>query len=200
MATQAQNTKDWWDSRYSSASGFLFSKQPSDFLMAHLDLIPNGGKILVIACGEGRNAVALALKKFNVVAIDYSKVAIERAQALAAESGVKVEWKSSDLDFFIPELLAFDAIVCIHFKPQLTLLKNLTRGLKQGGHLIMEAHLLEAMKTQKSLETFECYKPNELLSTLNPQGMQLQVLYYSELGPAKSCDKVQMIAKKTQLF
>jgi len=169
-------------------------------LVQHLDLIPEGGRVLVIASGEGRNAVALALKGYKVVAIDYSKVAVERAQMLAKESNVTIEWKSADLDFYIPELLSFDAIVSINFKPPLTLLKNLTRGLKQGGIVMMEAPLLEQMKSQRQLEAFECYKPNELINTLNPQASQLLVLYYSELGTSKSCDRVQMIAKKTQLF
>lgn len=204
MSGQATNSKTWWEERYQKSNGFIYSKEPSKFLMDYLDLIPRGGKILEIASGEGRNAVALAVKDFDVTAIDYAESAMARAKKLATESGIsgakQIQWKSSDLDFFIPELLTYDAIVSIDFKPPITLLKNLTRGLKQGGHVFMEAHLLEAMKTNSSLEAFECYKPNELLQSLNPQSVSLQVLSYSELNPAKWGDKVFFIGKKTQLL
>lgn len=192
-----ENTKEWWDEKYAQSSSFLYSKMPSEFLLRHLDLIPKGGKILEVGAGEGRNAVALALKGFGVTAIDFSAVAQERARQLAQDSGASVTWKSGDLDFFIPELLTYDAIVSVDFRPPLTLLKNLSRGLKQGGHLLMENPLLEAMKTQKSLEAFECYKPNELLQVLNPQASQFRILHYSEWNPD---DKVFLVAKKTQLL
>jgi len=195
-----ENTKAWWDERYERADGFLYSKTPSSFVFDYIDLIPSAGKVLEVASGEGRNAVALALKGFQVTAIDFSAVAQARAQKLAADSGASVTWKNSDLDFFLPELLSFDAIVCVDFKVPITLLKNLSRGLKSSGHLFMEAPLLESMKTNKSLEAFECYKPNEILTSLNPQTMSFQVQFYSELGPAKWGDKAFLIAKKTQLF
>ncbi len=196
-----ENTKEWWNEKYSKTEGYLYSKTPSEFVISYLDLIPSGGKVLEIAAGEGRNAVALALKGYDVTAIDSAPLAHERAQKLAAESGAKVNWKTGDLDFFIPELLAYDAIVSVDFKPPLTLLKNLSRGLKQNGVLIMEAHLLAAIKTNKSIEAFECYKANELLTSLNPQSMSFQIQYYSELTPSSAWgDKVFLIAKKTQLL
>jgi len=77
-----ENSKLWWDERFASVKEgtFLYSKEPSGFLMNYLDLIPTGGKILDIACGEGRNAAALAAKGFQVSALDFSQVALERAQ------------------------------------------------------------------------------------------------------------------------
>lgn len=200
-SSHKENTKAWWEERYQkSGSNLLASKEPSSFLMTYLDLIPLKGKVLEIGVGEGRNAVALALKGFDVTGIDFAATAIERAQKLADESQTKVNLRTADLDFFIPELLTYDAIISIDFKPPLTLLKNLSRGLKQGGHLFVEVPLLEAMKSNKSLEAVECYKPNELLNTLNPQSMQFQVLQYSELNPGKWGEKAFLICKKTQLL
>jgi 2-polyprenyl-3-methyl-5-hydroxy-6-metoxy-1,4-benzoquinol methylase len=195
-----ENSKDWWEARYQKASAGLYSKEPSSFLFEYWDLLPPKAKILEIACGEGRNAVAMALKGAQVTAIDFSPTAIERAKALATASSVSVEWRTADLDFFIPELLTYDAIVAVDFKAPLTLIKNVSRGLKQGGFLMMEQHLLQAMKTKSQLEAFECYKPNELLNTLNPTAAQLLVLHYSELCLGAWGEKATLIAKKTQLF
>jgi len=200
ISKEKENTKDWWEQRYQASDEFLYSKEPSEFLISHLDLIPAGGKVLEIGCGEGRNAVALALKKYQVTAIDFSSTATERGQKLAASNAVTINFRTADLDFFIPELLTFDAIVCINFKPPLTLLKNLARGLKQGGHLLMEVPLVHSLKTRKNLELFECYKPNELLTTLSPQTSNYQVLSYSELSPGPWGEKCFLVAKKTQLL
>ena len=96
--------------------------------------------------------------------------------------------------------MVFDAIVVIDFKPPPTMIKNLARGLKQHGHLLIESYLMEAAKEQKEIEAFECYKKNELLTLLAPAtNPNLQTLYYSELGE-KWGHKACFIAKKTQLL
>src|SRR5690606_10291257 len=81
------NSKTFWDERYaSSGDSFLFGKEPSTFLMNHLGLLGPRSKILDLGSGEGRNAVAMALKEHSVTAIDYSEVASARAEALAKDS------------------------------------------------------------------------------------------------------------------
>ncbi len=197
-----ENSKAWWDEKYlTSGDQYLYGKEPSKFLVEHLDLLPKGAKVVDIGSGEGRNAVALAAKGYDVTAIDFSATAQDRAKKLAVDSGVNILWKSSDLDFYLPELLTFDAIVCIDYKPPVSLLKNLSRGLKQKGILILEASLVESAKSYEKIELFECYKPNELLLQMVPsQSGTFQIQHYSELGATKWGDKVFMIAKKTQLL
>jgi hypothetical protein len=76
----------------------------------------------------------------------------------------------------------------------------LGRGLKQGGHLLLETYLMAASREIKTVEPFECFKPNELLSQFVPsQSMTFQILSYSELGD-KWGQKAYLVAKKTQLL
>lgn len=191
-----ENSKDWWNERYqNSGDQLLYGKEPSQFLVEHLHLIPAKGSVLDIGCGEGRNAVLLAQKGFQVKAIDFSELAIERAKKLASETGVEVEFKVQDLDFFLPALMSVDAVLCSDFVAPKTLQKNLVRGLRPSGILISEAFLMKACAERKNLEAFECMKPGQLLSTYNSSDLQPQ--YYSEISDEP---KAFLVAKKGQVF
>lgn len=61
--------------------------------------VPDGGKILDLACGIGRHSVTLAKKGLRVVGVDLSPAFIARAEELAAERGVadRVEFMVGDM-------------------------------------------------------------------------------------------------------
>ncbi len=197
-----ENSKAWWNELYQkSGDQFLYGKEPSEWLIQQSDLLPASSLVLDIGCGEGRNAVALAAKKFKVRALDFAEVALERAQCLANESHVSIEWKTTDLDLYLPELMAFDAIVCVNYKLPKTLLSNLSRGLKQNGYVFIDTYLMASAREGRA-EAFECFQPNELLKLLMGTGASFRLLYYSELdGDLKSqAGRVKLVAQKTQLF
>lgn len=89
-----------WDTRYAE-SARVWSAGPNQFVAAELaDLAP--GRAVDLAAGEGRNAIWLASLGWQVTAIDFSRVAIERGRALSDE----VSWMVGDaLDVPLPEPL-----------------------------------------------------------------------------------------------
>lgn len=179
----------------------MFSKEPSAFVMKAAELLPESAVVADLACGEGRNAVALALKSFKVKAYDFIPEAIERTKALAESSRADLEAKVLDLDFFMPDLMTFDAIVITDFRPPATLLKNLIRGLKKNGLLIMETYLIGVCRNRQDIEVFETFKPGELLNHFGGPQMNSQCVYYNELGDFQTePEKVQMIVKKTEML
>lgn len=199
MSGFKEGSKDWWDAKYRASDSYLYSKEPSSFLMKYAGLLPSGSKVVDLACGEGRNAVALAAKGHDVLGIDFSEVALERAQSLASSSGVEVKWKKQDLDFFIPDLMAYDLIFCSYFVPPATIFKNLFRGIKKDGFIIFENFLIGACREKKDLEVFETFKPGQILKELGG-GMNYQVRFYSEYGNEFENDRVYYIAQKTEMM
>ena len=191
-----ENSKAWWDSRYQNTAPWTYGKEPSPWLMKYRELLKPAGFVADVACGEGRNAVALALSGFKVRGLDFSSEAMKRAEIFAKEAGVSIEWKPTDLDLFLPDLMAFDAVVCIDFKAPKTLFSNLSRGLKQNGFLLLEAPLIQKARDKKA-ETFECFQANELLKLFQTIASSYRLLHYSEL---EVTDKVTLIAQKMQLM
>lgn len=72
-----------WDERY-AATDLVWSAEPNRFV-AELISPLTPGRAIDLAAGEGRNAIWLAQQGWEVVAVDYSRVAVERTSDLARE-------------------------------------------------------------------------------------------------------------------
>lgn len=192
MTKVKEGSKEWWEGRYQQKE-FLFGKEPSAFLAEHINEL-KAGETLDIAAGEGRNAVYLALKGHQVKAVDFSSLAGQRAAELAKESGVAIEVSDSSLDFFLIPIMRYQNIVVIDYHPTPALLKSLARGLASGGTLLVDAFLTkEVQKNNSKVETFECFRENELLNAIR----ELQIIFYDERVVDNQPFKVRCLAKKT---
>lgn len=103
-----------WDRRYSGPD-LLWSATPNRFLVQEAeDLAP--GRALDLACGEGRNALWLAERGWNVTAVDYSGVAIAKARDRAALEGADVDFVCADLLDYLPAEGAFDLVLVLYLQ------------------------------------------------------------------------------------
>lgn len=131
-----------WNERYSE-TGFAYGSEPNDFLRENAGKLPPG-KILCLAEGEGRNAVFLAKKGFDVTAVDLSEVGLEKAKNLAEEANVKIRTVCADLADFDIEENYWDAIVSIWAHVPIPVRRALHRkavaGLKTNGAFLLEAY------------------------------------------------------------
>lgn len=130
-----------WNERY-SGEGYLFSLTPSRFLAASLDQVGArvwGRRALDVACGEGRNALFLAEKGFEVDAVDVSEKGLERGRRRAEELGLKVNFIRADLEQYRLER-GYDLIVDFNFlfRP---LIPAMVESLNPGGVVVMESIL-----------------------------------------------------------
>lgn len=135
-----------WQTRF-SAPGYLFGKEPNAFVRRNADLIKSkaGGKALSIADGEGRNGVFIAQCGLDVLSLDFSPTAQQKARRLAAERGVKIRTEIADLATWTWPTEAFDLIAGIFFQftpPDLRtrVFANIKRALKPGGILLIEGY------------------------------------------------------------
>jgi SAM-dependent methyltransferase len=88
-----------WDERYSGRE-LLWSVTPNQFVASELEhLVP--GRALDLASGEGRNAIWLASRGWQVTAVDFSAAGLAKARALQdahEDAGsMKLEWVHADV-------------------------------------------------------------------------------------------------------
>jgi SAM-dependent methyltransferase len=131
-----------WDQRYSAAE-YIYGTEPNEFLAANVEAIPPG-PVLEVGCGEGRNAVFLAGRGYDVTAVDQSAAGLRKAERLAAERGVQLTTVQADLGAFAIEPGHWAGVVSIfcHLPRavRLPLYAGVVRGLRPGGVLLLEAY------------------------------------------------------------
>jgi SAM-dependent methyltransferase len=84
-----------WDERY-SGSDLVWGTGPNRFVAEETARLPPGTAI-DLGTGEGRNAIWLAERGWQVTAVDFSAAGLERAARLAAERSVSVTWVQANL-------------------------------------------------------------------------------------------------------
>jgi SAM-dependent methyltransferase len=84
-----------WNARYAEQE-LVWSAGPNRFLVSELaGLEP--GRALDLACGEGRNAIWLAEQGWDVAAVDFADVAVEKGRR-----------RNADVDFRVADVLELD--------------------------------------------------------------------------------------------
>ena len=131
-----------WDERY-AATDLLWTAEPNRFLVAEVADLPPG-RALDLACGEGRHAVWLAGRGWEVTAVDFSRVALDKARRLAGARGVEVDWLLADVTSHTPAPDAYDLAVVLYLhlptEPMAAVLRGAGDAVAPGGTLLVVGH------------------------------------------------------------
>jgi SAM-dependent methyltransferase len=135
-------TPDDWDRRYAEPR-LVWSAEPNRFVVEELAGLPPG-RALDLACGEGRNAIWLARRGWEVTGVDFSGVAVAKAQAMAAEAGAAAGFVRADLAGHVPEPRSADLVLLAYLQVpdplRTTVLQRAAAALRPGGTLLWVAH------------------------------------------------------------
>lgn len=134
--------RDGWNRRY-AGSELLWTAEPNRFLVAEISGLPPG-RALDLACGEGRNAVWLAERGWEVTGVDFADVGLDKARGLAAARGVDPTWVEADLLDYDPPPEAFDLVVILYLQlpadERRRVLRSAAAAIAPGGTLLVVAH------------------------------------------------------------
>lgn len=103
--------REGWNERYASQP-LLWNVDPGPFLGGEVGAM-EPGRALDLGAGEGRTALWLAARGWEVTAVDFSDVAIERGRRRAETAGVAgaIEWVCEDLVDFSPGDRTFSLVL-----------------------------------------------------------------------------------------
>lgn len=164
-----------WDRQHAEAHG---AQAPSRLLQEIIDsdhwTIPRG-RALDVACGKGRNALFLAERGFDVVAIDVSPVALEEGRRRALERSLAISWQQADLEQIALPENSFNLVVNFNYL-QRSLIPPLKAALKSGGHVICETYLIDQQAIGHPKNAEYLLSHNELLSHFR----DFRILLYRE--------------------
>jgi len=138
------DAKDW-DEKYAAAE-LIWGAPPNPVVVEFAASLPPG-RALDLGCGEGRHSLWLATRGWEVVGVDFSAVALDKARRIASQAPSR---SRDRLRYVVGDVTAdsfgggYDLIlsVFLHFSPpqRKALLERAINSLKPEGILIFLGH------------------------------------------------------------
>jgi 2-polyprenyl-3-methyl-5-hydroxy-6-metoxy-1,4-benzoquinol methylase len=155
------NTK--WDKRF-RGEDFALGTDPSPYLAANIGFIKSlvpCGKVLDIACGEGRNSIFLASEGFEVTGIDISEAGLEKASSWMERENLRIDFRREDLEKYeITE--TYDLIINFNFLLR-DLIPKEVAALRPGGVIVFDS-ILDSPYVPTTHKKEFLLRPGELYS------------------------------------
>ncbi|MCP3977706.1 MAG: methyltransferase domain-containing protein [bacterium] len=164
---------------------------PSSFLVENYDLLRKG-LVLDVAMGEGRNAIYLATRGFDVDGVDVNPKAVAAARAAARRLGAPIRalvGNCEDGTYEIP-FSSHDSIIVFNYlhRPLFDGIKN---GVVPGGVVIYQTFTKEQTRFGRPKNPDYLLDPAELKSIF----ADWEILRYREfIGPARSRGEMRAVA------
>ncbi|GAB7186874.1 hypothetical protein ATKI12_6705 [Kitasatospora sp. Ki12] len=135
-----------WDDRY-AARELVWGTAPNQWVVRELTGHASG-HALDLAAGEGRNAIWLAARGWEVTGLDFSAVALERAERLTAdlpdEVADRLTWRHGDARALEAPAAGYDLVLVAYLQlpagDRRTALRRAARALAPGGTLLVVGH------------------------------------------------------------
>jgi SAM-dependent methyltransferase len=150
-------TESWWATFFSGPWAGLHSDVAARRTEREIETIermlelPAGARLLDVPCGDGRLAVELAARGYEVTGVDITPEYLDRARRTAAERGVELSLEERDMrDLTWSE--EFDGAICYwgsfgYFDDDgnQAFLAAVAEALEPDGCFLLETHVVESL-------------------------------------------------------
>jgi len=158
----SKKDQEKWDRKYLENPRLREKRPPIRWIGSHVD---NGSEriALDLACGTGRNAIALAEKGWKVEAVDLSPLALQILTEHAEEAGIReaIDTELIDLDAFDPDEKRYDLILMANYLDR-ELIARFIPALRGEGLFIVETYMEHPDNEKKDANPDYLLKTGEL--------------------------------------
>ncbi len=131
-----------WDERYAGTPQ-VWSAGPNALAAELLADLPPG-RALDLAAGEGRTALWLAARGWDVTALDFSAVGLAKGRERAERDGLAVDWQVADATTADLGRATYDLVVVLYLhlrrEAALDVLTRAGEAVRPGGRLLVLGH------------------------------------------------------------
>lgn len=128
-----------WDRRYAERE-WLLSREPTPVVVELVSPL-EPGRALELGAGEGRHAVWLARQGWQVTAVDFSRVGLEKARRRAEEHGVELECVLADVRDLRPTPGGYELVLLAYLHPPVpereAIFAAVAEAVAPAGHLLV---------------------------------------------------------------
>ncbi|MEV0356393.1 class I SAM-dependent methyltransferase [Nocardia sp. NPDC050697] len=213
-----------WDERYASTE-LVWGAPPNSTVVQHIHglerapelvadpdgTVPELPRALDLACGEGRNALWLATHGWQVHAVDWSQVAVDKGRTVATRLSrsvrTRITWECADLTD--PAVLTgryeLVLMVFLHLPPEerRALVRRAAEVLTPGGTLLVLGHDTTNISDGYGgpRDPSILFTPDDIRADLGPLSAQIRIAVAERvLRPTEERDAIDalVVARKRE--
>jgi tellurite methyltransferase len=152
--------RERWNRKYAAGNPHP-DFAPDPILTQYAQLLDGNGWALDVACGVGHNALYLARRGYDVLAVDGSLAGLQYGRAAAHAVSRPVHFVAADLDHFAPPPERFSLVLVVRFLSR-PLLPRLKEALVPGGLMIYQTFNLNWRRANPAFNPDYLLAPGEL--------------------------------------
>lgn len=161
------NTLDYYNKNSEEYFNSTLNVDMTNTYKEFLKLVPEGGKILDLGCGSGRDSMNFMKLGYEVTAVDGSKELAKRASVLLGKEVIVSTFEELELKEKFHGIWACASLLHIKREDLKTVLNNLYNNLDDNGVFYMSFKYGEKEYVDDKNRYFNCFTDESIISFIN---------------------------------
>ena len=193
------NTLDYYNKNSEEYFNSTLNVDMTNTYKEFLKLVPEGGKILDLGCGSGRDSMNFMKLGYEVIAVNGAKKLAKRASVLLRKEVIVSTFEELELKEKFHGIWACASLLHIKREDLKTVLNNLYNNLDDNGVFYMSFKYGEKEYVDDKNRYFNCFTDESIISFINENTKyNILGLYITEdkLGRVNEVKWVNLICNK----
>ena len=161
------NTLDYYNKNSEEYFNSTLNVDMTNTYKEFLKLVPEGGKILDLGCGSGRDSMNFMKLGYEVIAVDGAKKLAKRASVLLGKEVIVSTFEELELKEKFHGIWACASLLHIKREDLKTVLNNLYNNLDDNGVFYMSFKYGEKEYVDDKNRYFNCFTDESIISFIN---------------------------------